>query len=80
MRKAFHSLRFRVLYYVMKKIVLLLILFLPVPAHAAPSLVFDNGSLEYDFGQTKEGERLEHTFPFTNTGTDELLIERISAS
>lgn len=35
---------------------------------------------EYDFGTIKEGEVVEHTFMFTNTGKAPLVIESASAS
>ena len=37
-------------------------------------------STEYDFGTIKEGEVVEHTFKFTNTGKSPLVIESASAS
>jgi len=61
----------------MKKMVLLVVLLLPVLAYAAPSLKFENES--HDFGQAKEGERLEYTFEFSNTGKDDLSIEKVNA-
>lgn len=35
---------------------------------------------EYDFGTIKQGEVIEHTFAFTNTGQTPLVIESASAS
>ncbi|EJF10509.1 MULTISPECIES: DUF1573 domain-containing protein [Pontibacter] len=35
---------------------------------------------EYDFGTIKQGEVVEHTFTFTNTGKTPLVIESASAS
>lgn len=35
---------------------------------------------EYDFGTIKQGEVVEHTFTFTNTGATPLVIESASAS
>ncbi|WP_018476470.1 DUF1573 domain-containing protein [Pontibacter roseus] len=35
---------------------------------------------EYDFGTIKQGEIVEHTFTFTNTGKTPLVIESASAS
>jgi hypothetical protein len=37
-------------------------------------------SLEYDFGTINEGEVVEHTFQFTNSGTTPLLIEKATAT
>lgn len=56
----------------------LLILLFPALAFGAPSIRFENES--HDFGKVSEGDRLEHMFEFTNTGTDELLIEKIYTS
>jgi hypothetical protein len=33
----------------------------------------------HDFGKSKKGEDLTHTFKFTNSGTDTLIIDRIDA-
>ncbi len=35
---------------------------------------------EYDFGSIKQGETVEHTFEFTNTGKTPLIIENASAT
>ncbi|PVY38203.1 DUF1573 domain-containing protein [Pontibacter virosus] len=42
--------------------------------------VMSFASTEYDFGTIKEGEVVEHTFKFTNTGKSPLVIESASAS
>ncbi|SEL06092.1 DUF1573 domain-containing protein [Parapedobacter koreensis] len=34
----------------------------------------------YDFGKVKEGEKVEHEFKFTNTGTSPLIISNVQAS
>lgn len=34
----------------------------------------------YDFGQIKEGEKVAHTFVFTNTGDKNLLVKSVKAS
>lgn len=36
--------------------------------------------LEFDFGEVKEGEVIEHTFKFTNTGKIPLLISHASST
>lgn len=33
--------------------------------------------LNFDFGKVKEGETLEHLFKFTNTGTENLVIQSV---
>jgi len=43
-----------------------------------PTLAFTEE--EYDFGTIKEGEIVEHTFSFTNTGEAPLIIESVKAS
>lgn len=34
----------------------------------------------YEFGEVKEGEKVEHIFKFTNTGKSPLIISNVSAS
>jgi len=34
----------------------------------------------YDFGEVKEGEKVEHEFTFTNTGSEPLIISKVQAS
>ena len=64
----------------MKKIVLVFIalLFLPALAYAQPSLQLTNET--FDFGTVKQGEKIEHVFEFENTGTEDLIITRVHAS
>ncbi len=54
------------------------LLCMPALAYADPSIEFVNET--YDFGHVTQGERVEHTFEFSNTGTEELVIERIESS
>ncbi|ARS37133.1 DUF1573 domain-containing protein [Pontibacter actiniarum] len=49
-----------------------------VPAGDAPVMSFEE--TEYDFGTIKQGETIEHTFEFTNTGESPLIIENASAT
>ncbi len=49
-------------------------------ASAENAAVMSFESTEYDFGTIKEGEVVEHTFKFTNTGKTPLVIESASAS
>ncbi|MDX5438780.1 MAG: DUF1573 domain-containing protein [Pontibacter sp.] len=44
----------------------------------APVMTFEQ--TEYDFGTIKQGETVEHTFEFTNTGSTPLIIENASAT
>ncbi len=62
----------------MRRLALIMILLVPALAYAAPSIRFAEDG--YDFGKVREGEKIEHTFEFSNTGTEELRIERVSAS
>lgn len=48
------------------------------PSENAPIMTFDE--TEYDFGTIKQGEVVEHTFTFTNTGKSPLVIESASAT
>lgn len=45
---------------------------------AAPK--FEFAEMEYDFGTINEGDVVEHTFTFTNTGEAPLVIQNASAS
>lgn len=44
----------------------------------APVISFEETS--YDFGSVKQGEMVEHTFKFTNTGKSPLVIESATAT
>ncbi|MFD2246618.1 DUF1573 domain-containing protein [Pontibacter ruber] len=48
------------------------------PSADAPVMSFKE--TEYDFGTIKQGEKVNHTFQFTNTGKTPLIIESASAS
>jgi hypothetical protein len=62
----------------MKVALIVLILLLPGFAFAEPGISFQNPV--HDFGVAKPGDVLTPTFEFSNTGTDELIIEHVSAS
>lgn len=49
-----------------------------VASENAPVMSFEQ--TEYDFGTIKQGETIEHTFEFTNTGSTPLIIESASAT
>lgn len=49
-----------------------------VPTGPTTTLAFAEN--EYDFGKIKEGETVEHTFTFTNTGTNDLIITNAKGS
>jgi hypothetical protein len=61
----------------MKRIVLLIVLLLPAAAYAAPSITFETDT--HDFGKVREGDKIEFSFAFENTGTGELVIEKLQA-
>lgn len=58
--------------------VMLLVLCLSSLAYAGSSIEFVSET--HDFGHVTQGELLEHTFEFTNTGTEELIIEKVESS
>lgn len=62
----------------MRHIVLLLLMVIPCLAQAEPGIRFE--SELHDFGIVKQGDFLEWQFAFTNTGTDDLLIRKITPS
>jgi hypothetical protein len=64
----------------MKRIVFLMtfILLLPVLSYAQPAVTFD--SEEHDFGTVAPVGTIEHSFEFTNTGDQDLLIQKLSSS
>ncbi len=62
----------------MKKIVIIMLLSFPSLAYANPVITFESET--HNFGHVPQGELLEHTFEFTNTGTGELVIQRIEPS
>jgi len=43
-----------------------------------PVIVFE--SVEFDFGEVEQGEEVEHVFSFKNTGTGELIVEKVRSS
>jgi hypothetical protein len=63
----------------MRKIFLLIFLFLfPAISYSQPSITFDTE--DYDFGTVIQCDTLEHAFIFTNTGNEDLVVEKVSAS
>jgi hypothetical protein len=63
----------------MKGAVFLLVIWLSSPVYAGSSAI-DFVSETHDFGHVTQGELLEHVFEFSNTGTEELVIDKIETS
>ncbi len=59
---------------------------LPAKQTAAPQAQAKNGpaisfeTAEHNFGEIAQGDVVEHTFKFTNTGTQPLIIERVDVT
>jgi hypothetical protein len=63
----------------MKKLLITIaLLMIPVSVMAEPSLVFNEES--FNAGKVKQGDVVEHLFEFTNKGTSELIIEKVTSS
>jgi len=62
----------------MKRLLIILVVLFPGLVYAQPSIRFENEL--HNFGTVKQGDLLEFTFEFTNTGTEDLLIKRLTAS
>ena len=68
-----------VVIYFMRKIFILAFLFIfPAISYSQPSIVFDTEN--YDFGTVAQSDTIEHSFDFTNTGNEELVIEKLVPS
>jgi hypothetical protein len=62
----------------MKRLLFLLVILFPCVVHAGPSVRFETEL--HDFGSVKQGDLLECKFEFANSGTEDLLIKRLTAS
>jgi len=62
----------------MKRLLIILVILFPSLVYAEPSIRFE--SELHDFGTVKQGDLLEFAFEFTSTGTEDLLIKRLTAS
>ncbi len=63
----------------MRKIFLLAFLFIfPAISYSQPSITFDTEN--YDFGTIAPSDAIEHSFDFTNTGDEDLVIEKLVPS
>jgi hypothetical protein len=54
------------------------LLFLPATSFAQPAIHFKE--MSYDFGVVGQAAAIRHFFEFRNTGDQELVIEKVSAS
>jgi len=50
----------------------------PQELNDAPKIVFD--SINFEFGEIKEGNNIQHEFNFTNVGKSDLIIRKIKSS
>ncbi len=68
----------------MKKLALMMVMFLVVFAAKAqeqsngPVIAFEETSI--DFGDITQGEKVAHTFKFTNTGSSPLIISNVAVT
>ncbi|MGE5299713.1 MAG: hypothetical protein ACM3MB_01965 [Acidobacteriota bacterium] len=60
----------------MKEILIILLLCFPALAYSNPVITFESET--HNFGHVVPGEFLEYSLAFTNAGTEELVIQRIS--
>jgi len=51
-----------------------------IPGADSSGAVLEVSADSYDFGTVKEGEKVEHEFTFTNTGSEPLIISNVQAS
>ena len=61
-----------------RSLCVLLLLIFPLPVLAAPALLVDGQ--DYDFGSVLQGESIQHTFRFQNSGDDILEITSVNTS
>ena len=59
---------------------LLFLLFFPIAVLADPAPALDAERMTFDFGEIFQGEKVTHTFAFTNSGDADLVIKRIKTS
>jgi len=61
-----------------ERVIIILLLCFPALAYANPVIKFESET--HNFGTVVHGELLEYSFDFTNAGTEELVIQRLSPS
>lgn len=66
----------------MKKVLLLLLMaaFLNAAAQSSTGPMITWEKPTHDFGDITQGEKVEHTFKFTNTGTEPLVITNVQVT
>lgn len=52
----------------------------PGSSESLPATVITFEEIEHDFGTIDEGDRVEHIFEFTNTGSEPLVLEKCKGS
>jgi hypothetical protein len=62
----------------MKTLILVVALLVPAVVFAQPSITFKDEV--HDFGEVLQGTEPEHTFEFSNSGTEDLEITKVSTS
>ena len=62
----------------MKIMILIMALLVPALVFAQPSITFKDEV--HDFGEVLQGAEVEHTFEFSNSGTEDLEISKVSTS
>lgn len=64
----------------MKKRLLLLLILLVLPLHLFAAAAVTTEVLEYDFGEVAQGDKVNYTFRFKNSGDELLEISSVSSS
>jgi hypothetical protein len=59
-------------------ILLAILLIFPAVSYAQPSITFE--AVQHDFGTIEKGDILEYTFEFSNSGDQDLIIQKLVAS
>ncbi len=54
------------------------LLIVPAFSYAQPSILFNE--VIHDFGTVSQEDAVKHVFEFTNTGDQELIVEKVSAT
>jgi Protein of unknown function (DUF1573) len=60
----------------MVRIILLFMFLIPASAWCEPTIAFQTEN--HNFGTVRPGDKLEFVFEFSNAGTDQLVVSRVS--